>query len=448
MAGMLSMAATSNRDHFVALLAYHYPPENAIGGERPYRFAKYLSRMGYTCRVFTAAEQFGRNPNAVYVPDPFVIRPRSTLIWQAERALRKLAIPGEVGTFWARDVARAARAWIGGLRGGRVTIFSTFPPLGAHLAGWQLARATGHPWIADCRDPVVDEYAEKNRIPPQRLLYRCLEQIVARRAGAVIANTDAALDGWAQKFPAQKDKFHCIWNGFDPEDPVRALPIPPRDYKVLTHAGELYAGRIASPFLEAVARFIAAGRTHADRLRVRLIGPAQAECLPDAEFLRRAQSEGWLELVTEQIPHVAAREAQQGSDGLILLQSQSATQVPGKLFEYLQIGRPILAFLRPGSPAERLLQQGGIPYRCVYPDMSAEAVDNVLTDFLDLPRAVTFPSRWFEENFSAQRQAEALDSIIRSLHHLPLRQALATAAQEECPEPVVPVSALQDGGYR
>jgi glycosyltransferase involved in cell wall biosynthesis len=441
----MRMAAASNRDHFVAVLAYHYPPENAIGGERPHRFAKYLSRMGYTCRVFTAAEQFGRNPNAVYVPDPFVTRPRSTPIWQAERALRKLAIPGEVGTFWARHVARAARAWIGGLPGGPITIVSTFPPLGAHLAGWQLARATGHPWIADCRDPLVDESAEKNRVAPQKLLYRWLEQFIARRAGAVIANTDAALENWAQKFPAQKDKFHCIWNGFDPEDPVRALPIPPRDYNVLTHAGELYAGRSASPFLEAVARFIATGRIHAARLRVRMIGPAQPECLPGAEFLRRAQSQGWLELVTEQIPHVAAREAQQGSDGLVLLQSQSVTQVPGKLFEYLQIGRPILAFLRPGSPAERLLQQGGIPYRCVYPDMSNEVVSNVLTDFLALPTVEAAPSRWFEENFSAQRQAEALDSIIRSLHPLPAEQRTQNSTEREC---AVSVTTLHDGGYR
>lgn len=78
-------------NHLVLILAYHFPPENAIGAARPFRFAKYLSRMGYTCHVFTAADQFGRaDPNIEYVPDPFVASPRSSLRWQIERAVRKV----------------------------------------------------------------------------------------------------------------------------------------------------------------------------------------------------------------------------------------------------------------------------------------------------------------------------------------------------------------------
>jgi hypothetical protein len=88
-------------DHLILIFAYHYPPENAIGGMRPYRFSKYLSRLGYKCRVFTAAEQIGRNvPNTEYVPDPFLTRSRRSPSWQLERALRKLFLPGDMGMQW------------------------------------------------------------------------------------------------------------------------------------------------------------------------------------------------------------------------------------------------------------------------------------------------------------------------------------------------------------
>src|SRR5437867_807840 len=85
--------------HLVLIFAYHFPPENTIGGARPFRFSKYLSRSGYTCRVFTAADQTGsNNPNTEYVPDPFVTHARRAIGWQLERVVWKVFLPGEVCT--------------------------------------------------------------------------------------------------------------------------------------------------------------------------------------------------------------------------------------------------------------------------------------------------------------------------------------------------------------
>ncbi|MBZ5662463.1 MAG: hypothetical protein LAO08_18835, partial [Acidobacteriia bacterium] len=96
--------------HLVVIFAYHYPPENAIGGARPSRFAKYLSQLGYDCRVFTAAEQAGRgDPNTIRIPDPFTANGRRGPGWQAERAIRKVFLPGEMGIRWSAQACRAAR---------------------------------------------------------------------------------------------------------------------------------------------------------------------------------------------------------------------------------------------------------------------------------------------------------------------------------------------------
>jgi glycosyltransferase involved in cell wall biosynthesis len=289
------------------------------------------------------------------------------------------------------------------------------------LAGWQLARTEGFPWIADFRDPIGEERL-RNGTNFQKRVYRWLERAVARRADAVIANTDAAMKGLQQRFPALGEKIHTIWNGFDPEERILPLNASSGDCRVLTHAGELYAGRIATPILESIARLIAAGRLSPRSVRARLIGPAAAGALPDHEFLRRARAEGWLDLITERIPQREALQVAQSSDSLLLLQPQSATQVPGKLFEYLQIGRPILAFIQRDSSAERLLERCGVPYRCVYPGDTPEAIDDTVADFFGLPSVAVEASLWFEERFNVEHQTQQLDAIIRSLHKEPFRE--------------------------
>jgi hypothetical protein len=152
-----------------------------------------------------------------------------------------------------------------------------------------------------------------------------------------------------------------------------------------------------------------------------LVGPAEAGALPSPTFLDRARAAGWLELITEQIPKREALRIARSADGLLLLQLQSVIHVPAKIFEYLQIGRPILAFLRPNSPAERLLERSGVPYRCVYPDDTPHVVDDTVAEFFDLPSDAVLPSSWFEQQFNAENQTRQLDAIIRSLHEEPVQ---------------------------
>jgi glycosyltransferase involved in cell wall biosynthesis len=404
-------------EHLVLIFAYHFPPENASGGARPYRFFKYLSRLGYHCRVFTASDQTGcSDPNIEFVSDPFLTHPRRNLSWQLERAVRKVFLPGEVGIQWSHHASRAARALIQAHPGASVTIFSSFPPLGSHLAGWRLAYSNGSPWIADCRDPLVDDSTPKYGTHFKKRVYRWLERITARRADAIIANTDGAMAEWRGKFPSLNGKVHLIWNGFDPDKRVAPLPVSSGVCRVLSHAGDLYGGRSVTPILESIARLIAAGRLSSGSVYVRLIGTTVAGALPNQKFLVRARAEGWLDLVTKRIPQREALQISRSSNSLLLLQPQSTTQVPGKLFEYLQIGRPILAFIQPNSPAERLLDQSGVPYQCVYPGSTPEATDDAVAKFFTLPSAAVAANSWFEEHFNAENQTRMLDAIIRSLH--------------------------------
>lgn len=401
----------------VLLFAYHFPPENVVGAARPFRFYKYLSRMGYECHVITAAD-VSKLPelSAERVADPFIESSARGAGWQVERAVRKLLLPGTIGTQWALHAFRAGKRNMESHPSPqRTVLFSTFPPLGAHLAAWRLVQATGTPWIADYRDPLAGNPATARLGRHTQMAYRKLDESFVRTAAAVIANTDSAQAAMRSRVPRHASKIHLIWNGFDPEQRLYPAPVEPGTVRVVSHLGELYEGRNAAPILESIARLIGNARVNADDLRVQLIGPAEDSCLPAPQFLAGARSCGWLKIVAEQRPKSEAQQIAQTSHGLLIVQPYSAVQVPGKLFEYLQIGRPILAYVPRESAIERLLAPSGVPFRFVYPDEAPEVFDHKIAEFLELDATPVQPSAWFEETFNAEAQTAALACIIESV---------------------------------
>ncbi len=218
----------------ILILAYHFPPENAIGAARPFRFYKYLARLGYRCHVITATDVSGcPDLDAETVPDPFVVRPRQGFGWQVERAVRKLLLPGVTGMQWAIHAFRAGALVIRAEQGSSITILSTFPPLGTHLAAYWLARRHNVRWIADYRDPLADNPVDSGVSRLSKALYHRIERTFVGAADIVIANTDAARDKLIANYPARAGHVHLIWNGFDPEQRLAALPRPERPYSMV-----------------------------------------------------------------------------------------------------------------------------------------------------------------------------------------------------------------------
>lgn len=404
----------------VIIIAYHFPPENSVGGLRPFRFFKYLRRQGFECHVITAAP-VSKDPEVAAlttsIPDPFTAG-RHNLGWHTERAIRRFLIPGVVGTHWSRLAYRAAASLIRERRNQAITVFSTWPPLGTHLAGWRLKRRFGVRWIADYRDPLAGRQAHGYGDVAERC-FQYLERTFMRRADVAIANTDSAEQVWRTKYPEFASKFHLIWNGFDPETRIAPLPIPDRPFRIFSHVGELYEGRTMAPILESFSRLVQAGRIDPTKVQIHQVGPAAAACLPDPSFLNAAQEQGWLKLVSQQVPKPDAVRLTQIADGLLIVQPQSALQVPAKLFEYVQIGRPLLAFVPPDSPVERILKGSGLPFRAIHTGARPEQFDSILLEFFSLPNEPVPASTWFENTFNAEAQTRFLASLIRD----PARQA-------------------------
>ena len=402
------------------MIAYHFPPAPEIGGQRPFRFRKYLQRMGYRCHVITQSEQTKDGPpDTIFIPDELRAvwdeGPKGRLSfegWQ-ELLIRKAMFPGHYGFIWAKKVAAECHRLIRNHPRERFVLYSTYPPLGTIAAGLRVRSREKIPWIADFRDP-VGGHAPEHLSPQTRFCIPWLERITFRRASAVVANVQAAADMWSKQFPWVQPKLRVIYNGFDPEDVPRARPIPPRDHKLIVHAGALYHGRNPNVIVESLARLRAKGAPEAASARVLLLGATDSKAGFDEALFAGAQREGWLEL-RPQVPRADAQRLLEEADGLLLVQPQSNVQVPGKLFEYMCIGRPIVALVQRASAVEDVLVRAEARHVCIYTDDSAETADGKMLEFLHMPNTAAEPNEWFRTEFNAEHQAKELARIIESI---------------------------------
>ena len=255
-------------------------------------------------------------------------------------------------------------------------IYSTSFPYSDHVAGWLLKRLSGLPWVADFRDPWTQNAGVRNRGWRYRI-DQWVEQRVLHSADRVIGVTPSYTANLLRLAPNRPaEHFMTIENGYDKDDFISAdygladlgpaissqnmlaktaidEAQPPDQPIKLAHVGYLYDGT-ALPFFRALE---ALGEMAA-RLHVRFMGG-----LP-------AQEQGWLEnhAIAAKIfneprrPHQQAIQAMRSATVLLLFVLADpiySGHYPGKLFEYMASGTPIL-LIGPEGEAAELIRRSGV----------------------------------------------------------------------------------------
>jgi glycosyltransferase involved in cell wall biosynthesis len=396
----------------VLLIAHYFPPHTATGGARPYRFFKYLPESGFEPWVITASPQDSGHPRIVYVPARQADKKSLTGI--AESFLRKFVFPCDESVLWANAAAKKAKQLV--RERPFAAVISTFPSIGTHLAAAALHSATGIPWLADYRDPLSG-----NPFRPSAglsaLTDRRLERTFMAKASAVTMVTDTMRDQLAARYKRDEAKIHVLWNGYDPEHQTGPEPIPTRPHRVLTHTGSLYWPRHAGILFESMRRLLESGRLTRGSVVIRQVGLVDPKIVAaQASVFEYLQNAGALELAG-MLPKAEAHREQSQADFLLLIDTtdKGGYTVPAKIFEYISVGRPILALTDEGSPVQRILAQAGIPYRYLGSTHSPDRVDAAVLDFLKTPSDVTQPSNAYRDTFDGRLQAATLAGILRNI---------------------------------
>jgi glycosyltransferase involved in cell wall biosynthesis len=392
----------------VLFLAYYFPPLGGGGVQRSLAFTRYLPEHGFAPTVVTGPAdgliQWGPRDGTLVGrvhDDVEVIRvegpePGRTagLRCRAERWLR---VEEPFSRWWVDGVVAAS----GEAARSADVIYASMSPFETGRAAARLAEATGKPWVADLRDP----WALDDWLVFPSALHRRLELWTMRRtlstAAAIVMNTPEAAEQLLRHAPELGDRpVLTITNGFDPADLDGAAP--PRDPQIfrIVHAGHVHTapqkrsallGRRALGgsargldvrtrshlyLVEAVSLLLERRPDLRGRVQIELVGPlsaADAGALP--EF---AIGCGYL-------PHTETMELQRAADLLFmpmhdLAPGLRARIVPGKTYEYLASGTPILGAVPDGDAGE-LLEAAGNAIVCSPSD--AAGMSRAIEDQVD-----------------------------------------------------------------
>ena len=354
-------------------IAFHYPPEASSSGVlRTLKYSRYLLEHGWRVSVITPeasahpirdSQLEGQIPAGTRVIRTRVLNTKRDLSLRG-RYPALLALP-DVWIGWLPFAVAAARRLLA--IDPVDLVYSTSPHATAHLIASRIASAARRPWVADFRDPWIEEPPEPGT--PNGFVFRTvnrwLERRVVMRSDAVVTSTTHLRDVMRLRYPDQpQEKFRAILNGYDEAD-FEGRPLLPSTSGTrlrIVHAGSINAQfRDPRPLFSAFARLADGGRIAAAQIEIRLVGSG---AFGDSPEVRAAIVQAGLKdavAFLARVPYDESLRELSQADLLLLLQASDDTigLVPAKLYEYLRTQRPVLALVRPGAVTEVLAQTGG-----------------------------------------------------------------------------------------
>jgi len=303
-------------------------------------------------------------------------------------------------------------------------VVSSASPITAHLAAWVGSRVIGVPWVADFRDPWVD-----NPLEPMTGFARwrraTLEHAIVRGATRSTFATRGLRDTYARRYPRLASRFSVLPNGYERTPDTDAPSADDRDATIgaarrdgpvrLVYAGSLYRPAELETFLAGVAGFTDARSDAAARLEVTFIGTATAEC--------RAVADRWLAdpriapLVRFRgfVPRAEAITAVANADAALTLLGEGpgmAVFVGAKLYDYLALDKQVLAMVPPGDARDVLAGLGW----GIIADPEPNAVAAALGRLVDEPPPArrADPEGRYDRVRVAARLGALLDELVRA----------------------------------
>ncbi len=376
----------------VMQIAYYFPPVGGAGAQRSLKFVRYLPESGCRSVVVTGTGgTTGRwTPSdetlSDEIPDGTSLlriggaEPAGPSGWRG-RINRWLRIRSAWSRWWTRGIIdMAAEPDMSSVD----VILASASPYDTLEAAAKLSRRLGKPWVAGLRDPwALDEMM----IYPTGI-HRRLEIALMRRllgtAAAIVMTTPEAARQVAEAFPELRDRpIVSIPNGYDAADFADGTVAPhdPGKFRIV-HTGYLHtelglqqqrgAGlrRLlggATPgveiltrshvyLLKAVEQLVERDPSLADRLELHFAGVLSGVDRELAAASPQSVLHGYLS-------HADSIALMRSAD-LLFLPMQNlppgrrSSTVPGKTYEYLATGRPILAAVPPSDTSDILQAVG------------------------------------------------------------------------------------------
>jgi glycosyltransferase involved in cell wall biosynthesis len=282
-----------------------------------------------------------------------------------------LFIP-DARVFWVKPSVRFLEKYIA--ENSIDTIVTSGPPHSLHLIGLELKQKTNVKWIADFRDPWttigyhkslrLSNYASKK--------HKFLEHKVLNAADNIIVTSKTT----KTEFEAITLKpIEVITNGYDIEDTDKQ----DLDAKFsLAHIGSFLSERNPAILWESLVALLSEIPDFNKHLEIKLIGAVSQEVL---ETITQFGLNPYLNNLGY-VSHADAIAHQKKSQALLLIEidsEETRSIIPGKLFEYMVSGRPVIAIGPIHSDFEEIISHTNTGVFLHYSEK--EKLKNVILDY-------------------------------------------------------------------
>jgi hypothetical protein len=301
--------------------------------------------------------------------------------------------------------------------GGKVDVLWAICPgtLQNIAAASELATRLSCPYVIEFQDPCPYPRQKLTRFE-ERTLYAGLES-----CAAIVTTTESYAGHLSNQHNCCWGKTTAVYLSFDDAWVSRQFP-KSRQPGMLTliHAGSLPGGKMrnAISLTKALARAAELEPATKGKIQLRLFGNCSGvqEAADWAEALDNPESVTTYPAISSHEVH----EEMGRSDVLVVIKHPDPAyrmQIPGKLFQYLPFGKPILGIMETGGEAADVLQKSGLGIIS-----SHEEVDLTTRQLLELWRdrerlAEVYRADWdyimqFSRSHMAQKVSHLLDSIV------------------------------------
>lgn len=383
----------------VLIISYYAPPLGMGGVQRIVKFSKYLPYYGWKPIILTV------KPITYYAYDETLLqdlkgipiyrsesldparllylfsKKRTISIKPSVRPLLNYPFLLDSKSLWIPFAYQMAKK-IHRLYNPDV-IFTTSPPFSTHLLGLLLKRRYGTPLISDLRDPFLN-------IRPPTFLHNWIQKRFFHRLKAL-----------SDSFIAVNKRIAKIWdidalileNGFDPED-FETEPSKKGLRFTIGYMGSLLGREGSLLTLIKALREV--------KVVLKIVGRVDENLIKD---ISEIEYYGYL-------PHSKGIEVMKSCNMLWLTVEKEwmASAVPGKLFEYMGMGLPILATVDEKSEVARYIRE----YRCgiVAPPKRDRIIEAIKIIKEGKVKIVPKGIERFNRRYQTQRLASFFHSIL------------------------------------
>jgi len=368
----------------VLIISYYWPPAGGVGVLRCLKFSKYLRKFGWEPIVYApsnASYLLSDHSNVKEIPHGIEIL--KFPIWEPFKLFkllsgRKMDDPSDpvhvtqkksfIDNFaiWVRGnffIPDARCRWINPsvrylknylMEHPVDAIFTDGPPHTNTMIGLKLSKELGIPWLADFQDPwtQADYYKLYKIMWLANIRHKALEKQVFRTAQKITI----ASPSWAKDLEAIGARnVGVIYYGYDEDDFNELTPVPDLDFTI-THAGLLSWNRNPSVFFSVLKELKNELPGFSARLKLNFAGNIDLS-------IKKAITENGLQEHFNDIGFVDRKDAIQlslNAQLLLVPLNRSANvdgRIPGKLFENLRAGRPILCLGPETADVARILKE-------------------------------------------------------------------------------------------